>query len=121
MRKRDEQAGWLLPSKSFDTDINLDKNTFSVLDDSFYFDRHTIVIALKSNNYETNSIETPYVPKPTGLFFHTSLCFLLLVEKTCLDDWMKTHGIQAPSPRLRKWRVVKNFENIHWEEPEKIA
>ena len=69
LRKRDEQASWLLPSKSFDTDINIDKNTSSLLDDSFYFDRNTIVIALKSNNYETSRIETPYVPKPTGLFF----------------------------------------------------
>ena len=70
LRKRDEQASWLLPSNAFNPDVDISKNNFSMIDDSFYFDRNTVVFALKSNNYETNNIETPYIPKPTGILLY---------------------------------------------------
>lgn len=65
LAKRHEQARWLLPSVAFAADdVLIDEQKNSTLDDSFFFDRNTIVNALRSSNYETNTIETPYEPKP---------------------------------------------------------
>ena len=65
--RRNEQADYLLPSLAFSNDVlTVDKDKFNALDQSFFFDRNTIVNALSSNNYETTSIEQPYEPKPAG-------------------------------------------------------
>lgn len=66
LRKREEQAVYLLPSKAFyEDELHINQDVFHILDETFYFNRTKVVTALRNNNYETNLIETPYVPKPT--------------------------------------------------------
>lgn len=68
LRRREEQAMFLLPTFAFSTEYETHQQIQqTVSDDSLYFDHHTVVMALKNNNYDTTSIETPYIPRPAAI------------------------------------------------------
>lgn len=56
---------WLLPSTIFSDGFDESLKITIPDNDQCFFDRSTILSALKNNNYETNTIEMPYEPKCT--------------------------------------------------------
>uniref|UniRef100_T2M3A5 Protein EFR3 homolog B n=1 Tax=Hydra vulgaris TaxID=6087 RepID=T2M3A5_HYDVU len=100
--KRSEQAPCITPSVVF-SNKEFRSETLNTLDDSFFFDRETIVNALKNSKYETKSIESPFVLKPAARSLSSASLpenFPIVKTDSLLSVSSSIHGNDIPVQKI---------------------